>query len=129
MNSTLTAISSITDYYIICSLSGAFALVAVAISTMILILVWRTKPTLHTVRHLLTCNTCIASIFYCIIQATNYGFLIFYPEDTSDISCRWRGYFAYISLCGVDYSFLIQAISFLFVFNGLFPLLFHYLPS
>lgn len=114
---TSMATGGITDYYIVCSLSGAFALVAVAISTMILILVWRTKLSLHTVRHLLICNTCIASTFYCIVQAINYTYLIFFPQDTSDISCRWRGYFAYISICAVDYSFLIQAISRLFIFG------------
>ena len=111
MSSSSTAASGIEDYYIVCSFSGVCALVAVAISIMILIAVWRTKPSLHTVRHLLVCNTCIASMLYCIVQTVNYVYLIFFPEYTSDISCRWRGYFAYISICGVAYSFLIQAIS------------------
>ncbi len=84
-------------------------------SIFLLILVRRTKPRLHTMRHLLVCNTCIASILYCIIQLINYTFLIFLPEETSDIGCRWRGYFSYLTICAVAYSFLIQAISRLFI--------------
>ncbi|CAF0732578.1 unnamed protein product [Adineta steineri] len=115
MNSTDDTSDGITDYYTVCSLSAVFALIAVTLSCMILILVRRTKPRLHTVRHLLMCNTCIASSLYCIIQAINYTFLIFLPWETSDTGCRWRGFLSYMTLCGVTYSFLIQAISRLFI--------------
>jgi hypothetical protein len=115
MNSTEVIPNHIKDYYVVCSLSGVFALTAVAISCAILVLVKRTKPRLHTVRHLLMCNTCIASILYCIVQLNNYIFLIFLPWQTSDIGCRWRGYFAYVSICAVIYSYLNQAISRLFI--------------
>ncbi|CAF2808556.1 unnamed protein product [Rotaria sp. Silwood2] len=115
MNSTEQQPDTIEDYYIVCSLSALFAVTAVAISITILIFVQRTKPRLHTVRHLLMCNTCIASILYCIVQINNYIFLIFLPSVTSDISCRWRGYFAYFTISAITYSFLIQAISRLFI--------------
>ena len=115
MNSTVTQDPqlsyNIEDYYLVCSLSVAFALIAVIICIGILVLVHRTKPRLHTVNHLLVCNTCLASIFYCSISSINYYFLIFVPWDTSDMSCRWRGYFAYASVAGVIYSYLIQAVS------------------
>ncbi|CAF4348003.1 unnamed protein product, partial [Rotaria sp. Silwood2] len=66
---------------------------------------------LYTVTYLLICNTCVSSIFYCVVQCYNYAFLNFILWDTSDISCRWRGYFAYMSIVAVIYSYLIQAIS------------------
>ena len=107
--------STLQNYYVVCSLSGVSSLIAVLISLLILILVRRTKPRLHTVRHLLMCNTCIASIFYCVVQSVNYVYLIFLPWETSDISCRWRAYFAYMTLCASIYSYFIQAISRLFI--------------
>lgn len=103
------------DYLIVCSFSGFFALSAVVISSMILILTWRSKPRLHTVRHLLICNTSIASIFYCTIQTMNYIFLILLPWETSDAGCRWRGYLAYVTICGMAFSYLSQSISRLFI--------------
>lgn len=118
MNLTLSALESsfsIKDYYIVCLLSVIISIVAVIISIAILILVWRTKPLLHTVRHLLMCNTAIASILYCIVQSTDYIYLIFLNWDTSDVSCRWRGYFSYVSICAVTYSYLNQTISRLFI--------------
>nr|ACC43975.1 7 transmembrane receptor (rhodopsin family) D [Philodina roseola] len=115
LNETQTNITyDIHDYYIVCSLSGGFAILSIAICVMILILVGRTKPRLHTVNHLLLCNTSIASICYCIIINNNYIFLIFIPSVNSDISCRLRAYFAYISITAVVYSYVIQAISRLF---------------
>ncbi len=115
MNSTSDIESASSDTITACIISGVFALVAVAIAITILIIIWRTKPRLHTIRHLLVCNTCCASILYCIIQSMNYAFLIFLPWETSDVGCRWRAYFAYITIAGVVYSFLIQAISRLFI--------------
>ncbi|CAF0885409.1 unnamed protein product [Rotaria sordida] len=115
MNSTEVTSDYIHDYSIVCSLSAACALSAGAISITILILIQRIKPRLHTVRHLLMCNTCIASILYCIVQIYNYIFLLFFPSVTSDIYCQWRAYFAYFTISTVTYSFLIQAISRLFI--------------
>jgi hypothetical protein len=102
---------TISDYYVVCSLSTGLAFIAVIICTFIVILVWRTKPRLHTVNHLLMCNTCFASSFYCVVIVNNYGFLIFDQRQTSNMSCRWRAYFAYSGIAGVIYSYLIQAIS------------------
>ena len=107
--------STIRDYYVVCSLSGVTSLIAVLVSLFILTLVGRTKPRLHTVRHLLMCNTCVASIFYCVVQSVNYVFLIFLPWETSDTSCRWRAYFGYMTICASIYSYFIQAISRLFI--------------
>ena len=115
LNTTEALPNRINDYFIVCSVSGFCALCAVAISLMVLILVWRTKNPLHTVRHLLMCNTSIASTIYCIVQLMNYFVLIFLPSETSDIGCRWRAYFAYMTICAVTYSYLIQAISRLFI--------------
>ncbi|CAF2489361.1 unnamed protein product [Rotaria sp. Silwood2] len=115
MNSTGVTPNYIHDYAIVCSFSAILIVSAVVISITILILVRRTKPRLHTIRHLLMCNTCVASILYCIVQINNYVFLFFVPSVTSNIYCRWRAYFTYFTLCAVTYSFLIQAISRLFI--------------
>ena len=113
--SSIEASIQFSDYYIVCSLSSVISLIAVFVSIFVPILVYRTKPRLHTVRHLLICNTCIASILYCIVQTINYAFLIFLQSETSDVGCRWRGYFAYLSIAAVTYSYLIQAISRFFI--------------
>lgn len=102
---------TIEDYYISASLSSFFSLISIIICTLILILIWRTKRRLHTIKHLLIYNTCIASIVYCIVTINNYIFLIFIRWDTNDISCRWRDYFAYLGIAGVLHSYMIQAIS------------------
>ncbi|CAF0760313.1 unnamed protein product [Adineta ricciae] len=118
MNSTLSPLEAsftISDYYIACSLSSVISLIGVFVSISVSILVYRTKPRLHTVRHLLICNTCVASILYCIVQTINYIFLIFLRTETSDVGCRWRGYFAYLTIAAVTYSYLIQAISRFFI--------------
>nr|ACC43930.1 7 transmembrane receptor (rhodopsin family) B [Philodina roseola] len=115
MPTTTVAPNRNKDYFMVCSFSGFFALTAVVISSMILILTWRSKPRLHTIRHLLICNTSIASIFYCTIQSMNYIFLIFLPWETSDVGCRWRGYLAYVTICGMSFSYLAQSISRLFI--------------
>nr|ACD88964.1 7 transmembrane receptor 2 [Adineta vaga] len=115
MSTTESTPNYIKDYYIVCSISGFFALIAVFLSCMILVVTWRTKPRLHTVRHVLMCNTCIASICYCIVQIINYYYLIFLPDRTDDVGCRWRGYFSYVTISAVTYSFFIQAVSRLFI--------------
>ncbi|CAF3352289.1 unnamed protein product [Rotaria sp. Silwood1] len=115
MNSTERTPNYIHGYSIVCSISAVFSLSAVIISITLLILVRRTKPRLHTIRHLLMCNTCVASILYCIIQTNNFIFLFFLPSVTSDISCQWRAYFAYLTISAIAYSYLIQAISRLFI--------------
>jgi hypothetical protein len=110
-SSDLLMTSNIDDYYVVCSLSTFLAFIAVIICTMILLLVWRTKSRLHTVSYLLMCNTCFASSLYCVAIVNNYGFLIFDQWQTSDMSCRWRAYFAYSGIAAIMYSYLIQAIS------------------
>ncbi|CAF1218389.1 unnamed protein product [Rotaria magnacalcarata] len=116
MNSTVknSTVSNLKDYYIVCPLSASFGLLSVMISMMIMIIVRCSKRRLHTVRHLLMCNTCIASAIYCIVQTINYIFLIFIPWETSNVLCRWRGYFGYMSISAAAYSYLIQAVSRLF---------------
>ncbi|CAM2725945.1 unnamed protein product [Rotaria socialis] len=116
MNSTEenSAVSNMKKYYIVCSLSASCSLLSVMISMMIMIIVRCSKRRLHTVRHLLMCNTCIASVIYCIVQTINYIFLIFIPWETSNVLCQWRGYFGYMSISAVTYSYLMQAISRLF---------------
>ncbi|UJR24105.1 hypothetical protein I4U23_027072 [Adineta vaga] len=104
----------IEDYYIVCSLSTLFAIVAILISLLILFLVWHTKPRLHTINHLLICNTAIASILYCLITINNYIYLIFISWNLDEMSCRYRAYFGYVGIASVIYSYLIQAISRLF---------------
>lgn len=115
MNSTQYQIDYKRIYYIICALSTLFALFAILVSILIMVIVRISKHRLHTLRHLLMCNTCIASIIYCIVQPMNYIILIFFPDVTSVTFCRWRAYLAYISCCAMCYSFLIQAISRLFI--------------
>jgi hypothetical protein len=51
------------------------------------------------------------------VQTINYIILIFLPEITSDIVCRWRAYFGYMSISAVTYSYFVQAISRL-LFSG-----------
>ncbi|CAF0760264.1 unnamed protein product [Adineta ricciae] len=125
MNSSTntSAITNYFDYYIVCSLSATFGLISISVSTLIIVIVQRTKPRLHTIRHLLMCNTCISSTIYCIVQFINYIFLIFLPWIISDVACRWRGYFAYASVTAATYSYLVQAVSRLFfsVYSGRYP--------
>ena len=102
------------NYHVIIPLSLACILVAVIISCLILTLVIFIKK-LHTVTYLLLCNGSIASIFYCIVQSINYIFLAFIPSNTDDLSCRWRGFFGYMTVAAVVYSYLAQAISRSFV--------------
>lgn len=102
------------NYHIIIPLSMTGVLIAVIIASIILILVITTKR-LHTVTHLLICNSSISSIFFCIVQCVNYIFLVFVPSETDDLPCRWRGYFGYMAVAAVVYSYLAQAISRFFV--------------
>jgi hypothetical protein len=111
MNSSTTVIwYDSTNYSILAPIAIGFALTAIINSLFILILVSKTKQ-LHTVTHFLTCDTCIASILYCSTQCNNYIYILFITWDTSDQSCRWRGYFGYVSIVAMVYSYLIQAIS------------------
>ncbi|UJR19871.1 hypothetical protein I4U23_023004 [Adineta vaga] len=98
---------------ILIPISLTFGIIAMIICCIILITVSLTKR-LHTVIHLLISNACVASIFYSIVQCNNYIYLLFITWDTSDISCRWRGYFTYVSIAAFVYSYLLQSISRLF---------------
>ncbi|CAF2642330.1 unnamed protein product [Rotaria sp. Silwood2] len=98
------------DYSVVIPMSISLALIGISLACMIIVLVIFTKH-LHTVNYLLICNTCFWSTFYCVVQCNNYVFLDFIIWDTSDMSCRWRGYFGYIAIAAVVYSYLIQAIS------------------
>jgi hypothetical protein len=114
MNSTLTdpfLTFNIEDYYVVCSLSAGFTFIAVFICTIILALIWRKQRRLYTAKNLLICNTCMATIFYCVVMINNYIHLLFIQWDTSDISCRWRAYFSAVGITGIIYSYLIQSIS------------------
>ncbi|CAF1317199.1 unnamed protein product [Adineta ricciae] len=110
----MSSTASSTNYTIIAPISILFSTLAIVISCFVLLLVSSTKQ-LYTVRHLLTCNTCLASIFYCIVQCNNYIYLLFIQWNTSNESCRWRGYFGYVSMAAVIYSYLLQSIARLFV--------------
>jgi hypothetical protein len=112
MNSTTSHVENY--YHVIIPLSLTFILIAIIIALIILGLVIFIKR-LHTVTHLLVCNGAIASIFYCIIQSINYIYLAFIPWETSNSSCRWRGYFGYMGVVAVVYSYLAQAISRFFI--------------
>lgn len=116
MNSSATSsvYHDLTNYPIVAPLSMTFAIIAIGLSLCILILAFFSKP-LHTVTHLLMSNTCIASIVYCAVQCNNYIYLLFIKWDQNDQSCRWRGYFAYMSIVAVVYSYLLQAISRFFI--------------
>ena len=107
MNSTAEIVSY---YHIIIPVSFICILLAISFACLTLILIFCIQR-LHTVTHLLVCNGAIASIFYCIVQSVNYSFLAFLPWKTSDISCRWRGYFSYMTVVAIVYSYLAQAIS------------------
>lgn len=111
MNSTVINFKrSSANYQLIIPISLCFSLISVIISFGILFLIYLTKR-LHTIAHLLICNTCISSIFYCLIQGINYIYLIFLTSNTSDVSCRYRAYFGYMSIASVIYSYCIQALS------------------
>ena len=102
---------TLEDHYIPAAFSSIFALLSMIMSLIILILIWKNKPRLHTVNHLLICNTCVASIFFCVITINNYLFLLFIRWERSDVGCRWRGYFIYTGIAALLYSYLIQSIS------------------
>lgn len=107
MDSTTEIVSY---YHIIIPVSFTCMLLTIIFASVTLILIVCIQR-LHTVTHLLVCNGAIASIFYCIVQSVNYSFLAFLPWKTSDISCRWRGYFSYMTVVAIVYSYLAQAIS------------------
>lgn len=98
------------NYRVIIPLSMAAALIAVGIACTILASVIFTKR-LHSVTHLLICNSSIASIFFCIVQCVNYSFLSLITWETTNLSCRWRGFFGYMAVAAVVYSYLAQAVS------------------
>ncbi|CAF2602609.1 unnamed protein product [Rotaria sp. Silwood2] len=106
----MNATSDSTDYSVIIPISIILALIGIFLACLIILVVAFTKR-LYTTTYLLICNTCLSSTFYCAVQCSNYVFLDFIVWDSSDISCRWRGYFAYMSIVAVVYSYLIQAIS------------------
>ena len=111
MNSTASdAFESRTNNRIMIPLSMAGALIAVAIACLILALVIFIKR-LHTMTHLMICNASMASIYYCVVQCVNYVFLTLITWHDDDQSCRWRGYFGYMTVIAVIYSYLAQAIS------------------
>ena len=115
MNSTATtteiiSTNVVTYYHIIIPLSLTFIFLAMIFACISLILII-CIPRLHTLAYLLVSNGAIASIFYCIVQSVNYSYLAFLPWETSDRSCRWRGFFSYMTVVAVIYSYLAQAIS------------------
>ena len=111
MNSTESAGDIRRAHYrVVIPLSMAGALIGVSIACMILTIIIFTKR-MHTVTHLLICNSSISSIFFCIVQCVNYIFLSLLPWKTDDLSCRWRAYFGYMSVVAVVYSYLAQAVS------------------
>ncbi|CAF1537920.1 unnamed protein product [Adineta ricciae] len=92
-------------------LSSIFGIICIAIDLFIFILVYRTKPRLHTVNHLLICNTSFGSMYLSIIYIINYIHAIYIYWDTSDFTCRLRSYFTYVSIGGMMQSYTTQAIS------------------
>ncbi|CAF1282717.1 unnamed protein product [Adineta ricciae] len=94
----------------------AFSVTAILVAFYLLILIIFKKE-LHTVNRLLTCNTCLASILYCVVQFIDYIYLLIITWDTSDQSCRWRAYFSYMSLNAIIYSYVLQIISRFFFIN------------
>jgi hypothetical protein len=113
-STTTEAPEKFANYHIIIPLSMAAVLIATIIDFIILALVIFTKR-LHTVTHLLICNGSISSIFYCVVQCVNYVFLDLIPWETNDVACRWRGFFGYMVVAAVLYSYLAQAISRFFI--------------
>jgi hypothetical protein len=77
---------------------------------------------LHSVKNMLVCNMCVSSILFSATQCNNYIYLFFIKWDISDISCRWRAYFAYVSFSAFAYSYLLQAISRFFFFFGIYSI-------
>lgn len=102
-----------TNYSLVIPMAIAFAGLAVIVSCCILFLIIHYRR-LHTVNHLLIGNTCVWTVFCCFAQSNHYIYLLLITFDTSDMSCRWRGYFAYMTIAGVVYSYLLQSISRLF---------------
>lgn len=117
MNTTLITTTplqiSYKTYSVVIPISIAFAILSVLISGLILIFIV-CHARIHTVNHLLIANTCIWSILYSAAQSNQFIHVLFVQWDTSDISCRWRAYLAYVSMAGIIYSYLIQSISRLF---------------
>lgn len=113
------------DLFIACGLSTFFIVLSLIIGIFLMTVIIRTKARLHTCRHLLMWNSSFALTFYCIVQLNNYIFLLFLPWQSSDISCRWRGYFTYMSIVAVSYSYFIQTISrfFFAVLTTKYPIL------
>lgn len=101
---------SSANYELLAPISMSFSLVSICFSLLILLLICCLKQ-FHTVTYLLMCNTCLSSIFFCLVHWINFIYLLFLGSNTSDHSCRWRAYFGYMSIVAVIYSYLFQAIS------------------
>lgn len=109
-NDSEDSIERKANYRLIIPLSMTAALVAMSVASLILIIIIFTKR-MHTVTHLLICNSSVASICYSTVQCVSYIYLALLPWHTDDFSCRWRGFFSYMAVAAVVYSYLAQAVS------------------
>ncbi|CAF1093452.1 unnamed protein product [Adineta ricciae] len=101
----------IDEYGLMGLLAAIFVTITTSISIFVIVLVWSNKSRLHTVNHLLVCNTCIASMLYGATVINNFAYLIFGQWGMTMTSCRLQAYFGYSGIAGVIYSYLTQAIS------------------
>lgn len=104
---------SVEDHYPSSIISSCFSFITIIINLITIILI-RKKLHLHTVNHLLICNSSIATSLFAIVTINNYIYLTIIRWDTSNISCRFRAYFQFVGIAGILYSYMIHAISRLF---------------
>lgn len=98
--------------YIVVTIYSISVIFSILICSIIIYLTYIT-PNLHTPINLLLSNTCICTLVFSGISATNVFF--FYIDGIkTDWSCRILGYLIYVSISLVMYSLVIQALSRLF---------------
>jgi len=108
----MTRLNSLVDVRIIFGIFMMTIIISITLSFFIMLLIFFTK-TLHSPANLLTCNTCLATVLYCIITAIQICF--FYMEFTfSDCWCRILAYLYFACLNMVSYSYAVQGLSRLF---------------
>lgn len=109
----MSRLNELVDVRIVFILFLVFVIIAFVLTHFVFLLIVCNK-TLHSPANLLICNTCLATILHFIIVTIKI--CLFYTGSIlSEWECRILAYLAYSFLHLVCYSYVIQALSRLFV--------------
>lgn len=105
----MARLNTLVDVKIACIIFIVTVIISIVLCSFIILLIVFTKN-LHSPANLLICNTCSATIFYCIM-ATIQIYCFYMESDLTDWWCRILAYLNYVFLYMITYSFVIQALS------------------